>query len=115
MGSWGTGIFDDDLAVDVRSDFEELVEEDGLDIAVATRKILRKYQIELEDEDSAPIIYLALAALQLEYDEVLPEIRERVLEIIEEDQGLSLWEEEDEDLLLERKEVLNELKAELLD
>lgn len=115
MGAWGTGIFDDDLAMDVREDFEELVDEEGLDIAIATKNILKKYRDELEDEDNEAVIYLALAALQLEYDEVLPDIRDRALEIIEEGQGLNLWDDDDEDLLAERREVLEELKSDLLD
>jgi hypothetical protein len=111
MGTWGAQILDDDLAMDIQAEFEQALE-DGLSVKKATKQIIKAFQDVLEDEDEGPIVYLALAALQLERNELQPEIRKTALEIIETGQGLARWEEAGEDVLAERKKVLEEMKAE---
>lgn len=114
MGTWGYGIFDDDTASDIKGDFEEYIEE-GLSITEATEKILEEYQEIIEDdEDDSPTVYLALASLQMEHGELQADIKEVVLEIIENGKGLEIWEDSGEDELDERKKILNELKIQLL-
>jgi len=112
MGAWGSGIFDDDTALDIRDNFEEYIEE-GLSITEATKRILEEYQEEIEDEDDGPIIHLALASLQIEHGELLEDVKKAALDIIENGRGLEIWEESGEDGLEERKKVLNELKSKL--
>jgi Domain of unknown function (DUF4259) len=112
MGTWGTGIFDDDLASDIQNEFEKALDE-SLTVKEATQRIIEFYQDEMEDEDEGPIIYLALAALQLEQEELQAEVRKKALEIIESGEGLVRWEEAKEEELVERKQVLEDLKAEL--
>lgn len=43
MGTWGTAIFSDDLAADVRDDWREAIL-DGLDREEATQKLLADYR-----------------------------------------------------------------------
>lgn len=113
MGVWGTGIFDDDLAMDIQGEFEEALDE-GLSVKEATQRILEDFEDVLEDEDEGPIVYLVLAVLQLEQDELQPEIRQKALKIIEFGQGLARWEEAGEEEMAERKQVLEDLKAKLI-
>jgi hypothetical protein len=82
-----------------------------LSVKKATRQILEDFQDVLEDEDEGPLVYLALAALQLEQEELQPEIRQKALKIIESEQGLARWEEAGEEELAKRKRVLEEFKA----
>ena len=112
MGTWGTGIFDDDLAADIQGDFDQALE-DGLTVKEATQRVIEAYQEVLEDEDEGPVVYLALATLQLEQDELQPEIRKKALEIIETGKGLARWEEAGGEELAERKQVLEDLKIDL--
>lgn len=112
MGVWGTGIFDDDLAMDIQGEFEEALDE-GLNVKEATQRILEDFEDVLEDEDEGPLVYLVLAALQLEQGELQPEIRQKVLKIIESGQGLPRWEEAGKEELAERKQMLEEFKVKL--
>lgn len=114
MGTWDTGIFDDDLAMDIKSEFDDAIEE-GMSVKKATKQILESFEDELEDEDEASIIYLTLAALQLEQGNVEKNIKKKALEIIESGQDLERWEGADEEELNKRIAVLNELKERLLE
>jgi hypothetical protein len=112
MGTWGAGIFDDDLAMDIQGEFGEALDED-LSVEEATKRILENYQDILDDEDEGPIVYLVLAALQYEQDELQPEIRKKALDVIETGKGLARWEEAGEEELAERKQELKDLETKL--
>jgi len=112
MGAWGAGIFEDDLALDVKLDFEAYLDQ-GLSIREATKMILEDYEIELEDEDEQVIIYYVLAALQLEQGKVLESIKKKAITFIDQEKGLELWIESGEDVYLDRLRVLTELKRSL--
>ncbi len=112
MGAWGTGIFDNDLALDVRAVFEDGLSE-GLSVEGATEKILRVYGADLRRPSEESNFWLALAGLQLERGAVQPEIREKVASIIHRGTGLGTWEESGLDSLVERKQVLEQLRERL--
>ena len=80
MGAWGPGIFDSDAACDTRSAFEDEIAA-GATVALATDRVVERFAPD-EDEIDGPEIYLALAALQLEYGALQPHIQERALRII---------------------------------
>jgi hypothetical protein len=108
MGTCGTGIFDDDTTCDVRDTFEDAMSE-GLDARAATDRVLSDDAFDLEDADDGPLVWLALAALQLEHGGIGFDVRGNALRIIEVGEGLDRWEEASEGLLEERKRVLEEL------
>lgn len=112
MGSWGTGIFDDDLAYDIESAFEYALSE-GLTIPDATNRVLDNFDPSLDEDDEA-VTYLVLGALQLEYNDLQQDIKERALNIIETGQDLARWEGADEDTVVERQQILEKLKVKLL-
>lgn len=112
MGTWGMDLFDDDLAMDIKSEFEEALE-DGLNAKEASKQILQSYEDVLEDEDEGPLVYLVLAALQLKEGSVQNNIRKKALEIIESGDGLGRWEEAGEEALRQRVQALNILKDQL--
>jgi hypothetical protein len=92
MGTWGPAIFSDDLASDIRGDFRDLIG-DGLDPREATRRLEREYSASLSDPDEAPVLWMALAASQWKLGRLLPEVRDRALQAIEEGADLQLWRE----------------------
>jgi hypothetical protein len=67
----------------------------------------------LEDEEDYTIIYLSLAAFQLEKGKVQKNIKQKALEIIESGKALENWDE-DAELLEKRKLALLYLKDKLL-
>jgi len=113
VGAWGYQIFEDDVALDVRGDFEEAIAS-GASPERATRLILQKYGEQLDDEDDRPVIYLALASLELERGRVTDPIRTEALKIIDRGEGLARWEEAGEEALVERKKVLQALRTSIL-
>ncbi|SRR6266540_7325170 len=113
MGTWGAGLFDNDVALDVRSVFEDALS-DGLDVSTATQRVFEEFADAIADLEDQPVVYLALAALQLEREALQSKIREEALRIITTGEGLAMWEEVDSALLIERKQVLEILKSNLV-
>src|SRR5258708_32756361 len=60
MGAWRLGLWSDDTASDVRTPYREALE-DGLSDEDATEKVLAEFAAELEDQDTSPVVWLALA------------------------------------------------------
>lgn len=112
MGRWGTGLFDDDVALDVERDFESALEE-GLSAPEATQRVLAQCASWLEDEDYGPVVLLALAALQVQYGAIQPQLRDQALGILVTGAGMELWEEAGPPELLERQQVLEQFRQRL--
>jgi hypothetical protein len=111
MGAWGTGIFDNDTSCDVRDNFINLLEEDKT-AEEATIMILDEYLTE-EDLQELSLVYIGLASIQLEKNCLQEEVREMAVKMIE-CGDLELWDENNEKEYEGRKQVLTELKKELL-
>jgi hypothetical protein len=105
-------LFDADLAADVRTAFENRIKKSS-SLEETTTFVLKKFKFALEDTDDEPIIFLALAALQLEQGEIQAQVRARALEIIDSGQDLQRWEEANTEMFEARKQVLLDLKAKI--
>jgi len=113
MGTWGTGIFSDDLAADLRGDFRDLIGE-GVSPEEATARLVAENRPD-EDPDDGPAFWLALAATQWRLGRLLGPVRDRALEIIAEGSGLKRWEREASPAdVRKRRAVLEKLREELL-
>jgi hypothetical protein len=109
MGAWGTGIFEDDVAADVRGEWEDAVGS-GPSVPDATAALIDGLGADfIPDDDDGPAFWIALAALQLEAGEVTPEVAARAVQAIP--ANLSRWREEApaEDFAA-REQVLGELE-----
>src|SRR4051812_28961019 len=112
MGAWGTAIFSDDLAADVRGDWRDHLL-DGAETEAAATAVLRSYEHAREDEDDAVVFWLALAAAQMETGRLQDDVRDRALAIIAEGGDVARWEEEDPALARQRQQVLDRLATKL--
>jgi len=56
---WGTGLFSDDEACDIRDHYRELLE-DGVEDSVAMRLTLEKFEAYLEEPDGVALIAFAV-------------------------------------------------------
>ena len=64
MGVWGTAVFSDDNAADLRADYRMMIG-DGLSGPEATDRLLKEWMPSSEkDPDAAAIFWLALAVTQ---------------------------------------------------
>jgi hypothetical protein len=111
MGVWGTGIFEDDTACDVRGHYQDCLG-DGRTGPEATRWVLNEYQDLLGDPGEAGVIWLALAAVQWKYGRLEAEPLERALHLIDSGSDLLRWETGSEDHAA-RKAVLEELRVQI--
>lgn len=109
MGAWGTGVFEDDVAADVRGEWEDAIES-GSSVPDATAALIDGLGADfIPDQDDGPVFWIALAALQLEAAEITPEVAARAVEAIP--ANLSRWREEaTEEDVSARERVLSELQ-----
>lgn len=109
MGTWGTGIFDDDDAADVKEDYRDLVA-DGNSGEQATDILLNKWKSDLEDT----VFWLALAATQWACGRLEDRVKSHALEIISSGADLNRWKEAgDNNALRKRTAVLERLRIQL--
>lgn len=113
MGTWGVGVFSDDVAMDVRGDWREAIL-DGADAASATQALEVAYAAAIADEDDSVIFWLALAAAQMETGGLLDAVRDRAVAIIDAGGDVERWREESEGLANQRAKVLDRLRAKLV-
>jgi len=111
MGVWGTDIFDDDFALDVKSDYEE-IHDSGLSHEATTKTLIDRHKDALEDPEESGVFWLALAAVQLEYNALKKNVKTNALDVINSDRDLLRWEDSAD--AAERKEILAQLKKQLL-
>jgi hypothetical protein len=107
MGAWGTGIFQDDTACDVRDTFRELIAE-GQSPEAATGQILAEY----DTGNDSTVVWIALAATQSKLGRLIPRVRDRALEIIHSDGDLAFWPDPRE--RNRRRAMLTKLAAQLV-
>jgi hypothetical protein len=114
MSTWGYDIFDNDEANDIRALFEDELNVRA-SVAHATAEVLRESKDSLDDPESGPIIWLALAALQLDHSELQDNVRDHALAVIDSGADLKRWEEEgNAEDVAGRTRVLKELRERLV-
>jgi len=111
MGAWGTAIFSDDLAADIKGDFRDLIG-DGLSGPEAVDRLTADYREALEDEHEAAVFWIALAAIQWKLGRLDDRTRQNALDVIGRGTDLSRWDDPKD--LKAREKVLKELKIQLL-
>ena len=110
MGVWGTSLFSDDLACDIRDHYRELLE-DGVEDSAAMRLIFEKFRAYLEEPEG--IALLAFAVTQSKLGRLDPDIRDRALAVLDAGADLGVWERENPKLLPKRRAVLEKARAQL--
>jgi hypothetical protein len=108
MGAWGTAIFSDDTASDVRDEFRDLIGE-GLPTEQATEKLLSDYASSLEDPDDGPPFWLGLAVTQWKCGRLLEQVKKKALDVIDTGADLKRWSGD-----AKRRAVLEKTRAQLL-
>jgi hypothetical protein len=112
MGSWGTAIFSDDVAADVRADWREGIL-DRIPPEELTAKLINSYAAQADDPDDGVVFWLALAAAQHETGRLGPDVRETALDILDRGGDVIRWEEEDPGLAKQRQQGLDRLRVKL--
>jgi hypothetical protein len=114
MGTWGTALFSDDTACDVRDAYRALLA-DGYSGPKATTKLLSDWKDELVDEDDGPIFWLALAATQWQCGRLETRVKAKALKILDNESSLARWSEAGSaKILKQRRATLEKLRVQLL-
>jgi Domain of unknown function (DUF4259) len=114
MGAWGTAIFSDDTALDVRDEWRDAILH-GLSSEEAMGRLLKSFDDYLgDDEDTEKLFWIALAAAQYETGRLLPEVRDRALAIIEAGGDVNRWLEDGDEVLARQRQRVLERFAEKL-
>lgn len=111
MGAWGAGLYQNDVACDVKEEYLNRLRIGQSNIEALQDTI--DYNMDfIEDEDDGPIFWFALADTQWNYGRLHPQIKEEALKHIKSGKDLELWKE-NEKLYQKRKKVLEKLEEKL--
>ena len=89
MGAWGTGIFADDNAADLRDEYRKLIG-DGMPGPQATDKLIAQWAPR-GDPDLEPVFWLALALTQWNCGRLESRVKEEALRVITDGSAMRPW------------------------
>lgn len=112
MGTWGTEIFEDDLASDIRATYLELIA-GGTSPDDAAQQTQTRFSSALHDSDESIVFWLALAAIQRHYGHVTDAVKNEALRVIASGLDEQRWKDASPEDQQTRKQVLQELRAKL--
>jgi len=112
MGTWGTGLYSDDTAADVRDTYRDYIG-DGVAGPNATDQLIEDFGDTLNSPTTACPFWLALADTQWRCGRLEDRVKEKALEIIASGTDLLLWKESVAEHR-KRSVVLEKLRAKLV-
>lgn len=111
MGTWGTKLFDDDDAVDLRMAYRTYLA-DAQNDAGATDLSAKSFSATLERPGDSTSFWLALGSIQWRMGRLDPRVKSTCLRIIDEGLDLAKWSDPKD--RARREKVLAQLRATLL-
>ncbi|ONI64073.1 hypothetical protein ALI44B_05705 [Leifsonia sp. ALI-44-B] len=112
MGAWGAGVFANDTAADIRSEYREALEDELPDDA-ARQRVLEQFSYLLVGDDTAAEFWIALAAAQSQVGRLDDDVRDAALTAINRGDGLDVWAEAGTTELARRQAALQKLRTQL--
>ncbi len=113
MGAWGTALYSNDSASDIRGDYVDLLRRGKTNQEVVEILMQRNREI-FDDEEEEPLFWFALADTQWNNGRLLPEVKEKALFFLEQKGELERWKESGEKKVQAWQNTLKKLKAKLL-
>jgi hypothetical protein len=111
MGAWGPGVFSDDVALEVRDVYRDLIG-DGHTAAEAAEAVLANWKDFLDDPDTGHVVWLALAVTQWKLGRLDDTTRAKALAAIDNGAALEPWKV-DPKALRQRRAVLTDVRRQL--
>ncbi len=112
MGTWGMGIFDNDLASDMRATYLDMIIT-STSPDDAAQQTQQRFSSALHDSDESVAFWLALGAIQSQFGRVTEDVRKQTLEVIASGQDEKRWSEASMEDQQTRRKTLEELKEKL--
>jgi hypothetical protein len=91
MGTWGTGIKDNDTALDVYADYHSLL--GTMELAGVMEKLMKFHRGKIESHEERNNFWLAIALAQWETNTLQSDVLQKVKTIIDTGVDIRLWEE----------------------
>jgi hypothetical protein len=110
VGTWGTDLFADDEAGDIRDHYRELLE-DGVEDGTATQLTRDKFKAYLEEPGAVAMV--AFAVTQSKLGRLDPDVRDRAIAVLDAGADLEVWARENPKLLPKRRAALDKARAQL--
>jgi len=111
VGAWGTSLYANDAASDIRGDYLDGLRR-GKSNEELTRELVAQYSDPRDPEEDA-LFWFALADTQWNYGRLLPEVLERALYYLPLESSCERWAEEGEKKLAAWKGTLDKLEKKL--
>lgn len=112
MGAWGTNLYDNDSASDIRDDYVDKLRR-GKTNEEVTEELIEDNRCIFGDGEEEPLFWFALADTQWNYGRLLPEVKEKALYFLSQDTELERWKESGEKKLKAWMETLDKLREKL--
>lgn len=112
MGAWGTNLYSNDSACDIRGDYVDELKR-GKTNEEATQELINKNHDIMGDAEEEPLFWFALADTQWNYGRLLPEVKEKALYFLSQDKELQRWQASGQRQLIAWRKTLNALKEKL--
>ena len=111
MGTWGVGLFQDDVTCDIKEEYLNRLRI-GYTNEEATEEVIDYNVDSVEDEEEAPLFWFALADIQWRYGRLLTEVKRIAMEYLKSGEDLER-SKINKKLYKKRKFVLEELEEKL--
>ena len=113
MGTWGPGLYQDDIAEEVREYYKDQLHRGKAGTEI-TKELIAQNEGTLSDPDDAPVFWFALADTQWNFGRLEDFVKEQALHYIRNGYDVKRWEAEDPPMAKKRVKVLEELTRKLL-
>jgi hypothetical protein len=110
MGAWGTALYSDDLAADLRGEFRDLIG-DGLTADAALERLESRFASSLQDPEEAPVFWLSIAHTAWKIGRPIERATNEALRAISAGLDLKRWPDEAD--RSKRAAVLERVEADL--
>lgn len=113
MGTWGVGLYQDDLAEEIRDYYKEQLKRGKREEEI-TRELVEEYESLLSDTDDAPVFWFALADTQWNLGRLEDTVKRNALYYIQNCSDRKRWKSENPEKAKKREQVLEKLKEKLM-
>ena len=113
MGAWGTSLYANDFASDIRGEYLDRLRR-GKTNKEATQELIEANKAIMGNFEEEPLFWYALADTQWNYGRLLPFVKEKALSFIDKKEELERWRDADETQMLAWENTRQKLKETLL-
>ena len=112
MGAWGTSLYANDSASDIRGEYVDKLRR-GKSNEEVTKALIEQNQDYMGDAEEEPLFWYALADTQWNYGRLLPAVKEKALHFLDQTAELERWREAGEKKLRAWQNTLDKLRQKL--